>query len=454
METMERMFVMLCCAAAFLLSAVIPVQGSKVLDSLNCFNNYFSLVNCTWTADRPYAHLFNVTLYSSIAEYKPSTPCQSPTQTNLTWTCYFSRSYFYYLLCEEYALLPDRSLEIQLNLTDKDTGLLEHPAPIIYSSEDRYFLLWSEANSALENQTQNISQCESRHKKISEAWEKSSVGECIDSWGVFKPEPGVLHVAKMRVKYINGHWSNWSSEVVLEPKQAEDEAKPQNLRCMHLVGQVLCVWELRVEVADLVAFKLFYKQLNKSDEEECQPTCQAEVPNVPYISCRCSFKMGNLNATSWQISVKPGEEKKPILARDNVLYGPPININVQEKDQGQLYQVRWSTETIEHTLKSHFQICYWREGQHPKNVTFPDCQYELQNKSNNEDRVLGLRLGKELEPLSTYNIKVRMIIKESEKDCPCGPWSEWSKSQTWKTKAGIADCLLGFRLTSTSLVGK
>ncbi|XP_041443153.1 cytokine receptor common subunit beta [Xenopus laevis] len=431
MDTMQRSFgVMFCYSAVCLLCAVIQVQGSKLLNSLECYNNDASCITCTWTATRPYAHLVNMTLNEC-----GNIICPNRTQSNLTWTCVREKN-IHATLTEKYQFLPDRSLETQLNLTDNDTGLTEHPKPIKYYNENGYFLLWSEANYALENQMQEISQCESRHKKMSETWEKSSMGECINAWAVYKPEPGRFHVAQMRVKYNSGHWSNWSSEVALEPKKAVDEAKPQNLRCMQFVGQVLCVWEVRVEVADAVSFELFYKKTESDKNEKCNHTCQTEVPNVLYISCRCSIKTDNLNPASWQISVKPEIEVKYIKACSNIRYGPPINLTIQEKEQGQLYQARWSTEAINSRSKPFYLICYWREDQ-DKNKKFPDCPYEQKNKSSNEDRVLALRLGNELEPLSKYNIKVRMRIPHEEGigNCPGGPWSEWSKTENWKTKA-------------------
>ncbi|XP_041444789.1 cytokine receptor common subunit beta isoform X2 [Xenopus laevis] len=434
MDSIERRFgVMFSYAAVCLLSAVIQVQGSKLLDSLECYNDYNSLVTCTWTANRPYEPYVNMTLYEK--RNSRNTTCKSLTQTNLTWTC-LSENDIYVTTTEQYHFQPDRNLEKQLNLTDKGTGLTENPNPITYYNDDGYFLLWSEANYAPDNQTQEISECESRYKEISENWENSSMAECINVWAVYKPKAGKSHVAQMRVKYNNGHWSNWSSEVVLEPKTAEDEAKPQNLRCIHLSGQVLCAWEVRVEVADVVSFKLFYKETESNKDKKCSHTCQMEVPNVPYISCRCSIKTENFNPASWQISVKPEKEVKTIIACDNVRYGPPINLSIHEKEQGQLYQARWSTETISNSLTLRYQICYWREGQFRKNKTFPDCQYELKEKPMNEDRVVALRLGNELGPSSNYKIKVRMGILnlQGESMCPRGPWSEWSKTENWKTK--------------------
>ncbi|KAM4664351.1 cytokine receptor common subunit beta-like [Discoglossus pictus] len=431
----------LCAITLYLLSTVKGIQGAKLLDSLQCYNDFRSYTNCTWTESGRSRLFVNMSLYlldkhqvQNLSEFL-MVPCQqTKTLSGIMWSCSYRIGSFFNGRKDIYTFIPDKDLKSQIliNFTNKDTMEKKETKPIIYVSEEEYFLRWAEVPDNLT--TPEVSQCEVNYKQESKSWEDSYPGLCQSSWGIISRDkllPEVKYIARMRVKPWSNdeNWSTWSTEALLPLRSkvhAAEEAKPQNLRCANLT----CMWETRLEVTDSVVFSLYYKQNQMDKELECEPSCQEEVPSVPYISCHCYIPAEGFNLQ--MVTVKPKQENKTIQPCSNIRV-PPRHLKVEEKDQGESFLAKWDTEEI-NNVPWIYQVCYGIDNSTSTQMPV-DCE-QIPKEQPDTQRLLVLH--QDLTPSTRYYMKVRMRVNQHKPNtCYSGVWSEWSNIQRWETKSVV-----------------
>ncbi|KAM4675846.1 cytokine receptor common subunit beta-like [Discoglossus pictus] len=375
-------------------------------------------------------------LNSSDFKFKRVACQQKETSSDLIWKCHYRENTNFYIgYQDDYTFLADEDLKsyILINSTKKDIVEKKVTKPIIYVSEERYFLRWAGVPYNLT--TQEALQCEVSYKEESKSWEDSRSGLCQFSWGIILRDqllPKLNYVARMRAKpwFDDESWSNWSSEVVIPLRSkvnSSDDAKPRNLRCVNST----CMWETRLEVADSVQFSLYYRQNQLDNELECKPSCQKEMLHHPYISCHCHIPDRDFNLL--MVTVKPKQETKFIPSCSNI-QGPSMHLMIEERGQGELFIAKWSPEVI-HGVSWIYQICYGIDNQTLEQIHL-NCEHKSINQSGAPEFIL--KLHQHLQPSTRYYVKVRIRVDQPKPNmCYSGPWSEWSNIQRLETKAVV-----------------
>uniref|UniRef100_K7FGH3 Colony stimulating factor 2 receptor beta common subunit n=1 Tax=Pelodiscus sinensis TaxID=13735 RepID=K7FGH3_PELSI len=423
-------------------------RESLPMQSLHCYNDYTSQTTCTWQECGAARHFLSVTLHhkDNIKEISTPIPCE-PQGANgfpvcqdscICWSCPRNSTSFAVGVNDYYSFKPSRLLQANLSISPFQNvqPLPPQKLQINVTEEGDFFLAWEAAGGRKGSHWQHHAlEFEVAYKREWESWEKSSSVSVASSCHCLLRRdalvPGSTYLARVRAKPSqSGGWSGQPSEwstAVSWKSQEGDEAQPKNLRCLfNGVDQLTCSWEVRREVASSVLFTLFYRATPASQETECSPVHEEELPHSPYLFQSCEINVTNGNSLSqYLITVRPKEEEKLIAAYKNIKPLAPVNVTVKNmKDED--YELRWTKQALsfDHIIQI-YEFQYWKIGDSEENVRWA-------NISNESPIIFTLPM---LEPSTYYKGKMRARVHaySSYK----GPWSEWSEECTWKTESVI-----------------
>ncbi|XP_025024805.1 cytokine receptor common subunit beta [Python bivittatus] len=424
-----------------LIAAIVEVQQSQLMKTLNCSSDYESYMECTWSESREAnafvkMHLFHKEIYSNLTKMI----CNSQKlDTQIHWSCRRNESDFYSLRKDTFIFKPDRELGIQRNV-----DLFNNIQPLppeklnVTVTEERDFLLeWkagggTNRNHILEGLPLDF---QITYKRTWELWEESSSVLVSNSSRYLLQHnnlvPGSRYVARVRSKPSQGsgfagHYSDWSPVVTWQTQ--EDDARPKNLQCyFNGIDRLKCSWEVRQEISSSVLFTLFYKDNPGSEEMEC-----SEVYQVPLISNNatyhvlqsCEINVTNPNRQSqYLVHVGLKEEVKMIHFHQKIKPYPPYNLSMPMSD-GLKYILQWNCKKIHeiYDLPKTYQISYWETGKPSEPRFVPSGIQKFVFTSE------FLELGK------SYTAKVRVKVNFDGYD---GFWSEWSEEFGWPTTSAF-----------------
>ncbi|XP_065253477.1 cytokine receptor common subunit beta-like [Emys orbicularis] len=424
-------------------------RESLPMQSLRCYNDYTSQMTCTWQECTVARRFLNVTLYHEDNADKRSTqiPCEPQGAEGLPicqdscvcWSCHRNSTTFAIGLRDSYTFKPDRLLQAELNVS-----LFQNVQPLppqklwINITEAGDFLLsWEAAEGTNESHwVHDELEFEVTYRRKWESWEKSSsVSVANSSHCLLRHDalvPGSTYEARVRSKPSQGAgWSGQSSEwstAVSWKSQEGDEAQPKNLRCLfNGVDRLMCSWEVRREVTSSVLFTLFYRTPPTSEETECSPVHEKELPGSHYLLHSCEINVTNPSRLSqYLITVRPKEEEKLIQAYKNIKPLAPINVTMT-KMQDQEYELRWTKQILSYDhIGQRYEFLYWKTGDSLENA-------QIVNISNDKPPfIITLQM---LEPSTHYRGKMRARVHS---DSYKGPWSEWSEDCTWETESAAS----------------
>ncbi|KAM7181055.1 cytokine receptor common subunit beta-like isoform 2-T2 [Macrochelys suwanniensis] len=279
----------------------------------------------------------------------------------------------------------------------------------------------------------NAPELDMTYKREWESWEKSSsVSVASASHCLLRRDalvPGSTYVARVRSKPSQGTgWSGQSSEwstAVSWRSQEGDEAQPKNLRCLfNGVDRLTCSWEVRREVTSSVLFTLFYRTPPASEETECSPVHEEELPGSHYLFHCCEISVTNPSRLSqYLITVRPKEEEKRIETYKNIKPLAPVNVTMTKKKE-QEYELRWTKQIMKFdSIAQRYEFLYWKTG---------DSLENAQSVNINNDKPPLIFTLQMLEPSTHYRGKMRARVNTDSYE---GPWSEWSEECTWETES-------------------
>ncbi|XP_034633323.1 cytokine receptor common subunit beta [Trachemys scripta elegans] len=424
-------------------------RESLPMQSLRCYNDYTSQMTCTWQERTVARRFLNVTLYHEDNIDKRSTqiPCEPQGGKELPicqdscvcWSCHRNSTMFAIGLRDSYTFKPDRLLQAELNVS-----LFQNVQPLppqklwINITEAGDFLLsWEAAEGTNESHwVHDELEFEVTYKREWESWEKSSsVSVANSSHCLLRRDalvPGSTYEARVRSKPSQGAgWSGQSSEwstAVSWKSQEGDEAQPKNLRCLfNGVDRLMCSWEVRTEVTSSVLFALFYRTPPASEETECSPVHEEELPGSHYLLHSCEIYVTNPSRLSqYLITVRPKEEEKLIQASQNIKPLAPVNVTMT-KMKDQEYELRWTKQILSYDhIGQRYEFLYWKTVDSLENA-------QIVNISNDKPPfIITLQM---LEPSTHYRGKMRARVHS---DSYKGPWSEWSEECTWETESAAS----------------
>ncbi|KAM9671391.1 cytokine receptor common subunit beta-like isoform 1-T6 [Trichechus inunguis] len=430
-------------------------QEAIPLQSLRCYNDYTSRIECRWADTEAAQRLINVTLYHrmdndppepvpcNLSDNKPWSDCPSP--PCVSRRCVISRRIFVIGDNDYFSFQPDRPLGTQLTVT-----LTQHVQPAapkdlqVSDARDRFLLTWRVHLGGLQSSWLSEWHLESElvYRRLQDSWEEASILYSNSSQAVLGPEhlmPSSTYVARVRTRLapgtgLSGRPSEWSPEVRWD-SQPGDEAQPQNLQCFFNGADMLsCSWEVRSEVASSVPFTLFYKPSPDTEEKECSPVMKEKLSS-PYTRHRCQIPVLDSGTHSqYTVSVQPKKEEKFIKSSEHIQMGRPT-VNVTK--DGDSYILRWEAQ------KQYYDhIVYTFEVQYRKDTVSWE-ESKTQPLKNMHSMSLP-----PLEPSTRYWARVRVKPTLSSYN---GIWSEWSEECSWDTEWVLPTWVLVFMLVLITL---
>ncbi|XP_042322420.1 cytokine receptor common subunit beta isoform X2 [Sceloporus undulatus] len=412
---------------------------SPLMQTLNCSTDYESSTACTWFERQEARSLVNMTLFHSDTYLSlENMTCNSQKVGSLIqWECHRTQTLFNIWLKNIFIFKPQLSLEAQLNVSIFNNIQPLPPQKLVVSvTEDGdSLLIWEPGDGMNRSHWLNGAlDFEVTYKRFWEPWEDASslvvsnASHCLLRHD--KLVSGNTYVARVRSKsgresQLAGQYSDWSSVVTWDTPEDEVEAQPKNLRCrFNSINQLKCSWEVRQEVTSSVLFALFYKDNPASQEEECSPVHEKELPSSPlnsphHVLQSCEISVTNPNGQSqYLVTVRPKEEKREVDAKMQIKTAPPYDLSVTVLNY-HTYRLQWK-DKVPLNFKQMYQISYWKTGNPLEakyiNAGIGEKEYTFTSEF--------------LQPGLSYTAKVQAKVHEDGCD---GPWSEWSKEFQWTT---------------------
>ncbi|XP_066452392.1 cytokine receptor common subunit beta [Eleutherodactylus coqui] len=440
----QGLFVLLC-----ILQYVRGMQGSALLDSLICVNNYETRWRCQWKLSAEAHKLLPMNLihWSGVTS-RGSQLCEPDDSGKIKdgevyLTCQFNDR-FTFSMITSYSFQAKRNVSKNTYIIPNSKIRLPPPEGLMVQKSglknDSITLRW--------RMPDNISN--SRHllfqvtycRKDWESWEDAAVLIVMGKTEVsFSPHlfvPGSTYLFRVRSVPDKDHLyrSVWSNNVAWTMPEEEDPALPLNLRCEYDgFTQMKCSWEVRKELSAM-SYMLYYKdgtaygtaKTSIHGEKPCNSPSSQMIDGTPYVLYSCTFQVPSSQAnSSFHIQVRPEEELKKFNASKTVQTDPPTDLHI--KDQlNYKYKFGWRPPAVPYnTIKLTYQLCYWKEG----DEEYPDLL--LINVSGNvaEYYIPSSKL------MSSTNYTVKVRAKPDNSSGYNGPWSEWSQSFSWKTDKGV-----------------
>ncbi|CAL8265197.1 cytokine receptor common subunit beta isoform X1 [Gadus morhua] len=415
---------------------------SPVLESLQCYNDYQSKVDCQWREDL--SNKKNMTL--ELWNWNPYEKRDSPRRTtrcepldgppgphddvkNLTlMRCRFNTSlfaiainhtFFFKTLTATSCFSSHRSLilsqqlrvhppvDLSVNISEKGDRLIQWSSPYPASSRLSHNLTY-QLNYRIEGQ---------------DSWKSETLNEThLELWNEHLDLPvhqrGCWYEARVRAKVVTrGLWSEWSPLVTWKTPEAKDQTP--SMQCV-LDGEekVTCSWEVMKEKAQFITYHVEcqHKHQNTIAKRCCvhKEVTRINRHNEALLRYSCSLTSSYLEHL--KLELIPELNAKSFNASQNIIPNPPVAVKVTE--EGRYWKVEWKKPTSVPVL-SH-EVRYWN----PLNKKNPQLKNIAQGMTSL------LIDGTSLEPAQRYKVQVRALLPKGGLTYTGGP-SEWTEPQEW-----------------------
>ncbi|XP_043376175.1 cytokine receptor common subunit beta-like isoform X2 [Dermochelys coriacea] len=410
------------------------------MQSLRCYNDYTSQTTCTWQECTEARRFIQVNLHHEdnidnctqiLCEPQGAEGLPFCHDSCVCWSCHRNSTLFVVGVNDSYTFKPDRLLQAKLSVSLFQNVQTLPPQKHWLSVTEA---AWEAAGGRQgRHWLHNALELDMTYKQECESWEKSSsVSVASTSHCLLRRDALVsssTYVARVRSKPSQGAgWSGQSSKwstAVSWRSQEGDEAQPKNLCCLfNGVDLLTCSWEVRREVTSSVLFTLFYRTPPASEETECSPVHEEELPGSHYLFHCCVINVTNPSRLSqYLITVQPKKEEKLIEPHKNIMPLAPVNVTMTKRKE-QEYELRWTKQILSYTyIGQRYEFLYWKTNDSVENA-------QVVNISNDKPPfIFTLQM---LEPSTCYRGKMRARVHTGNYQ---GPWSEWSEECTWETES-------------------
>ncbi|XP_055050554.2 cytokine receptor common subunit beta [Misgurnus anguillicaudatus] len=397
-----------------------PGTVSPVMDSLQCYNDYETHVQCTWEED-PLIHsqaAENSSLLSWDSYEEALCVSLGPgvvsSNGKISHSCRYNTTMF--------TLEIDH--KVYFNVSCKSRGLslivAKHGkvlAPVDLTEKmangSGHVVSWRSPYPASSNITATLTY-QLQYRISGQDWTVVYNGN--ESKYMIEKQlllPGYLYQARVRARGPLGMWSNWSP--LVSWRSQDDEVF--NLQC-EIKGEkdVTCSWQMKTVNSHFISYHLWYSHNDSSQVPRPSRRC----PN-PLVKPRdagitefiCSINTNDPYGLT--VELRPVYNSKTFRTSENV--HPPQPAPVQVKERDGVFRLSWS-------------------------INWTDLiKYFVQLKiSNSETSMLYNLTGNEgfeipsssLDPSTHYEAQIRLVL--SSKDSPySGRPSEWSRPKRFTT---------------------
>ncbi|XP_048870144.1 cytokine receptor common subunit beta-like [Brienomyrus brachyistius] len=393
---------------------------SALLESLQCHNDYFSYIRCSWT-EKTEARTPVFLFHLDTEEYResPCLPYRPPIHLPGGWTtfqCQYNTTMFtigendgflfrtphVHLLSWVFNLsLHERScllLNVSPTLSERGGALLHWRTCLRQSPAANYQLSYR----PLEGNWEVV-------EVSAMAWKIEADSLANGSW----------YEAKVRAPVGRGSWGDWSPVVQWKTKGTMLPG-PTNLQCLS-DGElkVLCSWELSKELARFVIYRLWYRFRGIAKNELCGDPKVSEKPGEPALLFSCSLLLVSQHS-ELLLNLTPTYIFRSFPVAEHIWLPHPDLVQVKEKDGH--WKLSWTPSKTE-LVPVIYEICYWC-------IETPKERHCYNSPLTYSDISQASLLSG-----SRYTAQVRAMIGPSEYR---GNSSDWSEPVEWTTPPAVS----------------
>ncbi|XP_056380062.1 cytokine receptor common subunit beta [Hyla sarda] len=419
------------------------MQGSALLDSLTCVNDYNTHWKCQWKISEEAHKLLPMDLIHWSETSSKYQSCEKVGSDEIKdgeiyMTCQINET-FYYALTSQYTFQPRWNVSKTTHVHPNSNVQMSPPEGLIVQKSD----LKNGSITLRWRMPDNISYHRSLlyqvtyYRKDWESWEDAAVLNVMGktdvslSPGLFVPGSTYLFRVRSVPDEEHRYRSAWSDSISWMMPEEEDRAILQNLHCEYDgLAQMKCSWEVRKELSSIF-FMLYYKdgagygttETSIHGENPCNNISSEIKDGTPYVLYSCTFHINSSQAnSSFDIQVRPHVQKN-FTAYEHIQTNPPTDLQIKDPLKYK-YKLGWSPpEVPRSTMKLKYQLCYWKQG----DDECPDLKLITVSSNALEYYIPSSEL------LSSTNYIAKVRAKPDIDSKYNGPWSDWSRSYSWKT---------------------
>ncbi|XP_040264719.1 cytokine receptor common subunit beta [Bufo bufo] len=413
------LFVLLCS-----LQHIQGIQGSAVLDSLTCVNNYKTHWRCQWKISAEAHELLPMNLiYWSDVTSSGSQLCEPDDSGEikdgeLYMTCRINEK-FIYTMTTTYTFQPKRDVSRNTHIIPNSNVRMPPPEGLMVqksgSRNSSITLRWRMPDNV--SYPRLLLYQIAYYRKDWETWEDAAVLNVMGKTEIsFSPQlfvPGSTYIFRVRSvpDQEQLYRSAWSNHIAWIMPEEEDRAIPQNLHCEYDgLTQMKCNWEVRKELRSM-SYVLYYTdgadygttKMSIHERKPCNNLSRQLKDETPYILYSCTFQIPSSQANrSFHIQVQPQEELRNFRPYEH-------------SELSSTYMLGWSPPEVSYsTIKLTYQLCYWKQGDEEcpdlllVNVSGNVPEYYIPNS----------------ELLSSTNYIAKLRAKPDDSSGYNGPWSD------------------------------
>ncbi|KPP59575.1 hypothetical protein Z043_122491, partial [Scleropages formosus] len=332
------------------------------MESLQCYNDYASHINCTWTESEAVHRVSPLSLYH-LDENDRDSPCvpfgpqEHHVGGQLRVRCRYNTSVFgigsphTFFFKTPHSAAMSRTIHLSqnvkvgppqglsLNVTEMGSRLLSWKSPLTPASPLHPTLSY-----------------QIRYRRLGQRWMTLDISDVKWDIGAESLVPGSRYEAMVRARGGRGPWSDWSPPVLWQTEEASGPQGPYNLQCFFDGNMtVSCSWELRRDLAESVTYRLSYQTNSSAAVQHCYGVIPVvHDPSDPIVQFRCSFFVSR--AEELQVNLTPEYKKKQFCSHTNIRLPPPGPVKVTEKDQ--MFELSWKPP-VSPKVKVSYQARYW-----------------------------------------------------------------------------------------------
>ncbi|XP_066563213.1 cytokine receptor common subunit beta [Amia ocellicauda] len=402
-------------------------QMSQAMQSLRCYNDYISQIECSWNETQEAHSLAPLTLHHwnqiKNRQCVPSDPPVNRSQSVLEFRCRFNNSDLAIGILDSFLLHP---LPLHPQWPSLQALLLgdnvrpRPPRNLVYqmTQEGGTVLTWDSVYP-LDHSLHSTLNYQLQYRRAPQDWTEALVSKSQLALGDLVP--GVNYQARVRARVREGSWSEWSPLLEWRTKDISDWG-PYNLHCdFDGLDEVTCTWEVKREVTSSILFNLTYHTSPTAQEQSCCPEAVNSNSHDPLLLFRCQFPA--TTSSELQVHLRPAELQKEFLPNQHIKPPAPQAVSIEDKGDGLL--LSWKLPVLNYEMVLDTQVRYWRDEQQEEKV-----ETIVVNQSTSS---INLQLN-QLSPGASYSVQARVCVSHSGDELGySGTWSDWSPTGHWST---------------------
>ncbi|XP_036397363.1 interleukin-3 receptor class 2 subunit beta-like [Megalops cyprinoides] len=400
---------------------------SSVMDSLQCYNDYSSHVQCSWMESVRTHSLAPLSLYHLDTDENKESRCLPfgpPAHLpggQLLVHCRHNTNVFGIGFEEAFFFKTPHSPRLSKTLFLSQHAVRVRPPHSLAhkTTEGRGSVLSWESSYPPSSPLYPTLNYQVNYRRLGQEWTTAEVAarELVIEDGSLVP--GCWYEARVRGRGGQGLWSEWSPLVEWETEEAV-EPGPSNLQCV-FDGEtgVTCSWEVKKDLAQFVSYNLSYRTGPTAPVQWCStdPPVSADSSHL-MLRFSCSFSVSK--PEKLLVELTPTRHTKVFESYKHIRPTRPSHVQVHERTEED-WELRWTLPKYE-TVSVYFQVRYWR-NEKPEDVKCVNLPEGVQSY---------LLPAESLHPSTKYTAQVRTLIS-SKGGWYSGTPSDWTEPMQWTT---------------------